>query len=908
MDWHNLSAEQSLASLNSDQALGLNSSQVEERLAKHGFNELKEKEGESLLSQILDQFINPLVLLLLGAAVVSLISGDTKSVVSILAIVILNAALSIVQDRKAEERMQALKKLAAPNARVLRDGQVIEVASRLLVPGDVILLETGDIVPADARLITAVNLRIQESQLTGEVNAVEKTTRPVADAHAQIGDRKCIVHASTYVAAGRGSAVVVETGMSTQFGRIADLTESVEEEQTPLQSRMEQLGKGLVYGSITVVVIVVVAGLALGADFKELALTAASMAVAIVPEALPAVLTITLALGAQRMVRANALPRGLKAVATLGGGKVICSDKTGTLTRNEMVVQRIHTPSAAYTVEGTGYSTDGAILRNGRKVKQPSEDLVALLIAAVACNNATLSEKEGVPSIIGDPTEGALAVLGEKGGVERGSLNAILPRVAEVPFASERRRMSVIVDSSRDLGAATPFIAYMKGAVETVLSLCTTALVDGKYVPISEVSDEALETNSALAKNGMRVLGFARRYLNDQPQEGGEAEAEGDLVWLGLVAMIDPPRPEVRENVEIAYRAGIRVIMITGDHPSTAEFVAREIGLLMPGFTNVATGAYLDTIDDSELREVVEYTNVFARVSPEHKLRIVKALQSHDLYVAMTGDGVNDAPALKQANIGISMGSGTDVAKQASNMILTDDNFASIIRAVEEGRTIFSNVRKYVKYILASNIGELITLAVAPLFGLRIPLVPVQILYMNLATDGLPALALGVDPKEGDIMSETPITPSESVFARGMGAYILRIGVVFGLISVAFMLLAHRIAPDVILENGTVVQGAWSSMVFTMLCLAQMGHALTCRSSKTSIFKLGFGTNPWLLLAVVVSTLVQLLMLYIPPVAAFFGLQALSMEQLLICFVGSLALPIYTEAEKLYFRRYRRAS
>ncbi|MBX9952808.1 MAG: cation-transporting P-type ATPase [Candidatus Obscuribacterales bacterium] len=903
MNWHNLSVEQTLASLESDQSNGLNASQVEERLAKHGFNELKEKEGESLLSQILDQFINPLVLLLLGAAVVSLISGDTKSVVSILAIVILNAALSIVQDRKAEERMQALKKLAAPNARVLRDGQVVEIPSRGLVPGDIILLESGDIVPADARLISSINLRVQESQLTGEVNAVEKTIRPVKDENAQVGDRKSMVHASTFVSAGRGSAVVVSTGMDTEFGRIADLTESVEEEQTPLQSRMEQLGKGLVYGSVAVVIVVVVVGLFFGADFKELALTAASMAVAIVPEALPAVLTITLALGAQRMVRANALPRGLKAVATLGGAKVICSDKTGTLTRNEMVVQHIHTPSGIYTVEGTGYSTDGAILRNGRKVKQPGADLLPLLLAAVACNNATLTEKDGVPSIIGDPTEGALAVLGEKAGIERTSLNAFMPRVAEVPFASERRRMSVIVESNEDVSVAAPFTLYLKGAVETVLSLCTTALVNGKLVPVGEVLASALAANSELAKNGMRVLGFARRYLPNRPEEGGEADYESELVWLGLVAMIDPPRPEVRENVEIANRAGIRVIMITGDHPSTAKYVAGEIGLLMPEFSNVATGSDLDMMSDDDLRRVVEYTNVFARVSPEHKLRIVKALQSHDLYVAMTGDGVNDAPALKQANIGIAMGTGTDVAKQASNMILTDDNFASIIRAVEEGRTIFSNVRKYVKYILGSNIGELITLAVAPLFGLRVPLIPVQILYMNLATDGLPALALGVDPKEGDIMSETPITPSESVFARGMGSYIMRIGVVFGVISVAFMLFAHQIAPDVVLENGTVVQGAWSSMVFTMLCLSQMGHALTCRSSKTSIFKLGFGTNPWLLLAVVASSLIQLLLLYIAPVAAFFGLQPLSVQQLGICFAASLILPVYCEVEKIIMRR-----
>ncbi len=906
MDWHNRSVDQTLSDLDSNATNGLNQEQVEQRLTQYGFNELAEKGGTSIFAQIAEQFLNALVLMLIGAAVVSIFSGDHKSVIAISLIVILNAALGIWQNRSAESKMRALKKMAAPNARVLRDGKTIEIASRDLVPGDIVLLETGDKVPGDGRVIAAVNLRLQESQLTGETLSVEKTTTPTGRDNVQAGDQRSMVFAGTAVTAGRGTVVITGTGMNTQFGRIAQLTDEVEEEETPLQARMDQLGKGLVYGSLAVVVVVVAVGVLMGADFKELALTAASMAVAIVPEALPAILTITLALGAQRMVRRNALPRGLKAVATLGGVNVICSDKTGTLTKNEMVVKEVHTASASYSVTGIGYdSTDGSILQNGQPIETVGSDLGMLLLAAVAANNASIVEEDGVSKVIGDPTEGALVAFGAKANIIGATLAQFMPRIGEAPFESARRRMSVVVANNPDSGILDKnirFALFSKGAPETILSLCRSAFINGKIVPIEDVREDALRVNGELANQGMRVLAFAFRTLDEAPEAGREADSEENLIWLGMVGIIDPPRPEVKANVEIAHKAGIRVVMITGDQQRTAHFVARAVSIATPEFDNVVTGAELDVMSDEELADVVKYTNVFARVSPEHKLRIVRALQSHDLYVAMTGDGVNDAPALKQSNIGIAMGSGTDVAKEASNMILTDDNFASIINATEEGRTIFSNVRKYVKYILASNIGELITLAVAPLFGLRIPLIPVQILYMNLVTDGLPALALGIDPKEGDVMQEKPMGQKESVFARGMGAYILRIGVVFGVISVAFMLLANHLAPDVVLADGTVREGAWASMVFTMLCLSQMWHALSCRGTRDSIFKVGLGTNPWLLVTVVVSSFLQLLLLYVRPLADFFGLQALSIEQLLICVAGSLLIFIYVEGEKLFLR------
>ncbi|MBX9952518.1 MAG: cation-translocating P-type ATPase [Candidatus Obscuribacterales bacterium] len=908
MDWHTLNVDQALRELDSDPERGLNQGQVAERLNQYGFNQLAEKGGTSIFALIAEQFINALVLMLIGAALVAFFSGDAKGVIAIAVIVILNAAIGIWQNRSAESKMLALKKMSAPNARVLREGKAVEIASRMLVPGDILLLETGDKVPGDARVISAVNLRLQESQLTGETLSVEKNTAPIERQNVQAGDQRNMVFGGTAVTGGRGTAVVTATGMNTQFGRIAQLTDEVEEEDTPLQARMEQLGKALVYGSLVVVIVVVVIGVLLGADFKELALTAASMAVAIVPEALPAILTITLALGAQRMVRRNALPRGLKAVATLGGIEVIGSDKTGTLTKNEMVVKVVQTASAQYEVTGIGYDAkDGRILKGGNPVETVDSDLSMLLVAAVAANNATITIEDGVHKVIGDPTEGALIAFAAKANVVSEALSELLPRLGEAPFESARRRMSVIVANKEGLlDKNVPFALFSKGAPETILSLCRGAYLNGKVVPVEAVSEAALRVNSELASQGMRVLALAYRPLDAAPALGHEADSEEGLIWLGMVGIIDPPRPEVKANVEIFREAGVRTVMITGDHHRTAHFIARAISIAYPGFDNVVTGAELDEMSDEELAEVVQYTNVFARVSPEHKLRIVRALQSHELYVAMTGDGVNDAPALKQANIGIAMGSGTDVAKEASNMILTDDNFASIVNATEEGRTIFSNVRKYVKYILASNIGELITLAVAPIFGLRIPLIPVQILYMNLVTDGLPALALGIDPKEGDVMREKPMGQKESVFARGLGAYIMRIGLVFGAISVGFMLFANHVAPDVVLPDGTVQAGAWSSMVFTMLCLSQMWHALTCRGTRDSIFKLGLTTNPWLLVTVVVSSLLQLLLLYVQPLADFFGLQALNIEQLLICFAGSLLIFIYVELEKLVQRSRQR--
>ncbi|HEY9786391.1 MAG TPA: cation-translocating P-type ATPase, partial [Candidatus Obscuribacterales bacterium] len=865
-------------------------------------NQLAEKPPTSLVSQIIEQIVNVLVLLLIGATIVAVVfNNDWKSAFWITLIVAGNAILGIWQDRSAESKMRALKRLTAPNARVVRSGKIVEIPANQVVVGDVIALSDGNIVPADARIIEAHNLQVLEAQLTGESVPVSKSASLISSQKA-VGDRRNMAFMGTHVVYGRGMAVVVSTGMKTAIGQIARAINEVEEEDTPLQERMGQLAKGLVYGSLVMVVLSVVVGTILGADFRELMLTAVSMAVAIVPEALPAVITVTLALGAQRMVKRNALPRALKAAETLGSVTRACADKTGTLTTGQLSAVEIHAGDGLYAVSGVGYSVEGEVTKNGARLASPSRDLALLLQAAMIVNDASLDEEKG---IIGDPTEGALLVMCEKAGLGIALRNAT-HRLYEVPFDSARKRMSVVVanEGAVKQSAEGGYLLFSKGAPEILLERCASALVDGAVVLVEEVRESVLATNTSLAKEGKRVLGFAYRVLSDAPAEGADEELESNLIWLGMTAMIDAPRASVITAVKQLRRAGVEVVMVTGDHPETALYIARQLKIATNERQRVVTGVELDEMSDEHLLGIVDSVAVFARVSPQHKQRIVFALQKAGHFVAMTGDGVNDAPALKKADIGVAMGiTGTDVAKEAAGLILTDDNFATIVAATEEGRIIFNNVRKYLKYILGSNIGELIVLALAPLFGLRIPLIPVQILYMNLCTDGLPALALGVDPADTDVMADKPFAKGEGVFSRGMGSYIIRVGLVFGAMSVAFMLFANAIAPDVVMPDGSVQPGAWSSMVFTMLCLSQMGHALTCRSAEKSIFQLGLKTNPWLLRAVVVTSAIQVLLLYVPFVADFFNLQPLTLEQMLICLIASSALFIYVEVEKLILRR-----
>lgn len=828
--WHTSEVDKSLKLLESDRDNGLTSSEVQQRLQKYGLNELQETGGRSALAILWDQFKNIMLLMLIAVAIISavldirkgLASGEMpfpKDAVAIFAIVILNGILGYLQESRAEQALAALKKLAAPMVRVLREGKLAEVEAKQLVPGDVMLLEAGVQISADGRIIEEQNLQVREAALTGEAASVEKQAEIQLPEDAPLGDRVNMVFAGTEVVQGRSKVLVTGTGMNTELGRIATMLQSVESEPTPLQQRTSQLGNVLVTGSLILVAIVVVGGILQNSNFdfqnlnfsnfEDLLEVSLSMAVAVVPEGLPAVITVTLALGTQRMVRRHALIRKLPAVETLGSVTTICSDKTGTLTQNKMVVQEVYTSTRLLQVTGEGYTPTGEFLLNSQRTEiEQYSDLKALLVACALCNDAVLQQEQGEWKIIGDPTEGALLSLAGKAGIEKDQWSSRLPRVAEFPFSSERKRMSVIVGTGPDVkgevvganqkddssplafslspldepinSSVAPYIMFTKGSPELTLARCHRIHLGDTCAELTEQQrQEVLAKNDQMASRGLRVLGFAYKPLQTQPPEGSEDTSETQLVWLGLVGMLDAPRPEVREAVAKCRQAGIRPIMITGDHQLTARAIATDLGIASEG-DRVLIGQQLEHTSQQELEQQVDIVSIYARVSPEHKLRIVQALQRRGRFVAMTGDGVNDAPALKQADIGIAMGiTGTDVSKEASDMVLLDDNFATIVAATEEGRTVYTNIRRFVKYILGSNIGEVLTIAAAPILGLGgVPLSPLQILWMNLVTDGLPALALAVEPAERDIMKRPPFSPRESIFARGLGAYMVRIGIV----------------------------------------------------------------------------------------------------------------------------------
>ncbi len=937
--WHTLSVDEALNQLRSDRVQGLLTEQATALQQQFGRNELVETRGRGAWQILLDQFSNIMLLLLIAVAVISGIldfidlqagklEGDIpfKDTIAILSIVILNGLLGYLQESKAEKDLAALKKLASSRVRVIRDGTPIEIDSRDLVPGDIMLLEAGVQVSADARLIEALNLQVRESALTGEAHASSKRADATLPEDTPLGNRSNLLFQGTDVLHGRGMAVVTNTGMQTELGRIATLLQTVEAEATPLQQRMDQLSKTLVTGAMILVGIVVVAGIAsLGWErWKDLVEVSLSMAVAIVPEGLPAVITVTLALGTQRMVRRNALIRRLPAVETLGSVTIICSDKTGTLTQNKMVVQQVYTSRAALRVTGSGYDPVGDFyaaedITNSTTLNpQEFPELLNLLLACTLCNDAILQKEAGEWAILGDPTEGALLSLGGKAGFRKDQLEAKMPRVGEFPFSSERKRMSVIVRASPlDPGTVAdvaPYMMFTKGSPELVLERCIQIQVGDVAQEIGkEQRDRILEQNNQLARKGLRVLGFACKPLNQVPPEDGEEVFEKGLVWLGLVAMLDAPRPEVREAVARCRSAGIRPVMITGDHQLTAKAIAVDLNIASES-DPVLTGRELESMSQHDLEQAVSRVSIYARVAPEHKLRIVQAMQRQNHIVAMTGDGVNDAPALKQADIGVAMGiTGTDVSKDASDMVLLDDNFATIVAAIEEGRVVYTNIRRFIKYILGSNIGELLTIAAAPLlFGaaisseagaalrsdLGVPLTPLQILWMNLVTDGLPALALAVEPAEPNVMQRAPYDPGESIFARGLGLYIVRIGLILAILAISLTLIAHDYVEATYGPN----DDRWKTMVFTTLCIAQMGHALAIRSNTRLTIELNPFSNPFLLAAVVFTTLLQLALIYVPPLRNFFGTDWLSPTELLICLGFSTLMFVWVELEKLIYR------
>ncbi|MEH1843762.1 MAG: cation-translocating P-type ATPase [Nostoc sp.] len=933
--WHSLEVDKALDLLDSNADSGLTSQDIQQKLQKYGPNELEETAGRSAWEILLDQFKNIMLLMLIGVALISgfldlmrLQSGNLKpgevpfkDTIAILAIVILNGILGYVQESRAEKALAALKKMTSPLVRVIRDARLVEIAAKELVPGDVMQLEAGMQIAADGRLIEESSLQVRESALTGEAEAVNKQASLKLPEETSLGDRLNVVFQGTEVVQGRAKVLVTNTGMTTELGKIATMLQAVESEPTPLQQRMTQLGNVLVTGSLILVVIVVAGGVIKDGGFKniqELLEVSLSMAVAVVPEGLPAVITVTLALGTQRMVRQNALIRKLPAVETLGSVTTICSDKTGTLTQNKMVVQSISTNNKTFGVTGEGYAPTGDFQLNGQKISlEESPEISALSVACAVCNDSVLQKEKGEWAILGDPTEGALLTLAGKAGIEKDQWNSKLTRVAEFPFSSERKRMSVISQvqevatgeaSLRGVDPAItsflqsePYLMFTKGSPELTLARSTQIHLGNDTAPLTEEQrQKILAENDQMASKGLRVLGFAYKPLTQIPPEGSDEIFEQDLVWLGLVGMLDAPRPEVRAAVQECRNAGIRPVMITGDHQLTARAIATDLGIAQEG-DRLLTGQELQRMSDQELEQNVDLVSIYARVSPEHKLRIVQALQRRGRFVAMTGDGVNDAPALKQADIGIAMGiTGTDVSKEASDMVLLDDNFATIVSATKEGRVVYTNIRRFIKYILGSNIGEVLTIASAPLIGLGgVPLTPLQILWMNLVTDGLPALALAVEPPEPDVMQRPPFSPRESIFARGLGSYMIRIGIIFAIITIALMWWAYQHT------HAAGYQGdrdAWKTMVFTTLCIAQMGHAIAIRSNNRLTIEMNPFSNIFVLAAVVVTTILQLMLVYVPPLREFFGTHYLNMQELGVCIGFSALMFVWIELEKVFLR------
>lgn len=840
--WHVLSIAEVLAALEADPR-GLSHAEAARRRRVYGPNELEAARRISPWAILLAQFRNVLVLILLAATALSIVLGHGTEAVVIIVIVLFAVLLGFLQEYRAERALEALRRLAAPTATVLREGEPQEVPARELVPGDVVVLHTGDRVPADLRLLEAVHLRIDEAVLTGESVPVEKHTDPIPVPEIPLGDRRNMAYAGTVVTYGRGKGIVVATGMRTEFGRIAGMLQTIETGRTPLQENLDRVGHALARAALGVVALIGALGLIRGQPWLEMLLFGLALAVAVVPEALPAVVTISLALGVQRMVRRNALVRRLPAVETLGSTTVIGTDKTGTLTKNEMTVRRIFLCGQTWEVTGAGYAPEGAFLLAGVPTP-PSEPLRRLLRAAALASDARLRfrPEEGRWQAQGDPTEVALVVAAAKAGLAVEDLEARFPRVHEIPFTAERKRMTTLHRGPDGVFAAA------KGAPEVILEGCARLLTEAGEVPLTPAGrEQILEVARAMAGEALRVLAVADK-ADARPED-----AEEGMTFLGLVGMIDPPRPEAREAIRKCQEAGIRVVMITGDHPHTAEAIARELGLLQRG--RVITGAQLDAMDDAAFEAQVEDIAVYARVSPAHKLRVVTALQKKGHIVAMTGDGVNDAPALKKADIGVAMGiTGTDVSKEAADIVLLDDNFASIVAAVEEGRTIFNNIKKYLMYLLSSNVGEILLMAGASLAGLPLPLTAAQILYVNLATDGLPALALAVDPPEEDLMRRPPRPPRAGIFTRPVVALMLAGGLWSALVNLSLFAWA--------LGSGRGLPEAMT-MAFVSLVLIQFFKAYNFRSDRHSVLRRPFA-NRWLNRAILWETMMLLLLIYVP--------------------------------------------
>ena len=880
-NWHTQSIDALIAALKTD-ADGLSATEAARRLAEHGPNELIARHRVSAARVLAEQFQNVLIVVLLIAVGLSAYLGHVVEAITITVIVLFAVVLGFIQEYRAERAIDALKQMAAPHAFVLRDGMSCEIPANEVVPGDIVLLSAGNQIPADVRLLEAHSMHSQEAALTGESVAVAKHAQDLSDDNLPVGDRCNMAFAGTIMASGRARGVVVATGMRTELGKIAQLLHSVESQRTPLQENLDKLGHSLARMALLIVVLIVLIGVFRGSPLIEMLIFGIALAVAVVPEALPAVVTISLARGVQRLIKRRALMRRLAAVETLGSTSIICSDKTGTLTRDEMTVRELFVSDQSWSLSGSGYAPKGEFSRNG-VVEPPSPVLLEVLRAGALVNDAELDAEpnNGVWCIQGDPTEAALVVSAAKAGLHKRDLERRYPRVDEIIFCSERKRMSTLHQIDSDI------VAYSKGAPEVILDSCNSIITHEGDAELSGAERAAiLRVAAGMAEKALRVLAIARKT------HATLENAEEQMCFLGLVGMIDPPRSEAKSAIETCESAGIRVLMMTGDHPSTAQAIAGELGVLKAG--RVVTGTELAAMSDMQFDQEVENIDVYARVSPADKLRVVTALQKKQYVVAMTGDGVNDAPALKKADIGVAMGiTGTDVAREAAAMTLTDDNFASIVAAVEEGRGIFSNIKKYLMFLLSSNVGEIGLIAGATLMGMPLPLTAVQILYVNLATDGLPALALAVDPAESDLMQRDPRNPRHGIFTRPVVTLIAVGGIWSTLVNIgvfAWALHSGRSLPDAM------------ALTFVSLILIQFLKAYNFRSDRVSILNRPFA-NRWLNLAIVWELALLLLIVYLPVLHEPFGtfnLQA--MDWLLVTAAAATIVPVL-EAAKWMERR-----
>jgi P-type Ca2+ transporter type 2C len=893
MKFHEMNEQEIASALRTDFTEGLDEKEVKRRRDQHGYNALAEGEKQSALLLFFSQFKDFMVLVLLAATLISGLLGEMVDAIAIIAIILVNGILGFFQERKAEKSLDALKELSAPQVHVLREREWVKIPSKDVVPGDVLKFSSGDRIGADIRLIESWSLEIEESALTGESVPVQKSTTPLRIPNPGLGDMENMAFMGTMVTRGSGTGVVVATGMKTAMGQIANLLQTAEAQETPLQRRLEQLGKILITAALFLTLLVVGIGVLQGHDLYTMFLAGVSLAVAAIPEGLPAIVTVALSLGVQRMIRKNAIVRKLPAVETLGCASVICSDKTGTMTQNKMTVTHLWSGSKTWRVDGVGYSPTGLFFHKDKSIDPQSEkSLQQLLTFGMLCNHAEMIEKEGEYTIDGDPTEGALLVAAMKAGFRKNLLLEQFEIVNEFPFDSKRKMMSMIVKDKTGRK-----FAVVKGAPDVLIGLSESILWDERQQRLTkELSAKVQGAIDELAGNALRTIAIAFKPIPQGTVILHENEAEKDLTFIGLQGMIDPPRPEVKTAVKECRDAGIKTVMITGDHVITAKAIAKQLGILSKD-SKVIEGKALSEMSVSELEDIVDDVSVFARVSPEHKLKIVKALQNRGHIVAMTGDGVNDAPAIKAADIGVAMGiTGTDVAKEASSLVLLDDNFATIKAAIKEGRNIYENIRKFIRYLLASNVGEILVMLFAMIMGLPLPLVPIQILWVNLVTDGLPAMALGLDQPEDDVMKRDPRHPKEGVFSRGLGWKVVSRGFLIGLMTLIAFIVVYKRNPDELIYAQTIA--------FTTLVMAQLIHVFDCRSEKSIFARNPFG-NKYLVWAVISSLVMVLGVIYSPVLQPIFHTVPILLTDWLLI-IGLSAVPTFLLAGSFFARKTKR--